>query len=204
LPPSTSPSPALSPGLPSAKQDTAKIPPPVKAPTAAASAPGAVLTSWRQVTRADVERDITFDRLPPDAGIVTPIADPADSPDADAAATVADVAQSLDGWAPGHVDDPVQRTRNLLAILATPDVLQQPFERFLPAVIFARIQKTTPPAEALQILYWIAMHPDSGTQPSAEELEAAGLPATGADPVTARNRAAIYGVKLLGRLMGRL
>jgi hypothetical protein len=163
-----------------------------------------ILTSWHQVTSADVLRDITFDRLPPDAGIVTPIADPADVADADAEATVDAVMQNLGAWAPARVEDPVQRVRNLLAILATPDVLQQPFERFLPAPIFEHIRKTTPKAELLQILYWIAMHPDGGTQPSADELVALGLPTAGADPLETRNRAAIYGVKLLGRVMGRL
>jgi hypothetical protein len=186
-------------------KDTTHVTPPVRTKsTATAEEPVAVLTSWHQVRRADVLRDITFDRLPPDAGIVTPIADPADMPDPDAAATVADVVQNLDGWAPAHVDDPVQRVRNLLAILATPDVLQQPFERFLPAVVFEHIRKTTPSDELVQILYWIAMHPDGGTQPSADDLVASGLPTAGADPLETRNRAAIYGVKLLGRVMGRL
>jgi hypothetical protein len=71
-------------------------------------------------------------------------------------------------------------------------------------VIFEHIQKTTPPGELLQILYWIAMHPDGGTQPGPDDLVALGLPAAGADPLETRNRAAIYGVKLLGRVMGRL
>jgi len=201
--PAVSPPPA--PQAAPAVKDTAHVTPPVRsAGRAEAEEPVAILTSWRQVTSADVLRDITFDRLPPDAGIVTPIADPADMPDADAAATLADVAGNLDTWPPALVDDPVQRVRNLLAVLATPDVLQQPFERFLPAVIFDHILKTTPQAELLQILYWIAMHPDGGTQPSPDDLVALGLPTAGADPLETRNRAAIYGVKLLGRVMGRL
>jgi ABC-2 type transport system permease protein len=195
--PAASPSPAVT-------ADTAHVPPPAKKPRAAGTAPEIVLSSWREVTRADVVRDITFTRLPPDAGIVTPIAGPADVPDADTASQIAEIEGSLATWAPGHVDDPVQRVRNLLAILATPDVLQQPFERYLPAVIFGHLQKTMAERQLVQVLYWIAMHPDGGTQPSAEELEAVGLPAAGADPLETRNRAAIYGVKLLGRVMGRL
>ena len=210
--PVTPPAPAAptsAPATPPASRpapDTAHVAPPVKtrpAATADAAAP-AILNSWRDVRVADIERDITFDRLPPDGGVVTPIALDTEVPDPDAAEIIADVTATLATWPPGHVADPVQRVRNLLAILATPDVLQQPFERYLPAVVYAHLTRTTTSHDLTQVLYWIAMHPDGGTQPTDDELLAAGLTSAGVDPLEARNRAAIYGVKLLGRLLGRL
>ena len=87
--------------------------------------------SYEEVTPADVDRNMIFTHLPPDEGIVTPIAPFDEQPDPDLAAEIEAVRERLPYWGPGQVEDPVQRARNYLYIPAVADVFQMPVERFL-------------------------------------------------------------------------
>ena len=100
--------------------------------------------TWQAVTLADVERDLVFDRLPPDGGVVTPIAAAGQYPEQDVSDQVAAIGEILLAWLPGNVDDPVQRTRNLLFVLAVVDVAQMPIEPYLPEVVFGEIRQRSP------------------------------------------------------------
>ncbi len=73
------------------------------APKAAPSAP-----TWRDVTDADIA-GIAFDRLPPDSGIIAPVASPDEEPDPVLLPQMEKIQAALPGWAPGNVADPVQR-----------------------------------------------------------------------------------------------
>jgi hypothetical protein len=160
--------------------------------------------TWQAVTVADIERDLVFDRLPPDGGIVTPIAAAGVYPEQELSDQLAGLADVLLAWLPGHVDDPVQRTRNLLFVLAVVDVAQMPMEPYLPEIVFGEIRQRTSSTDLLKVLYWIAVHPDRGTIPTLEEFRSLGLRQVSPDAEELRNRAAVYGVKLLGRLTGHI
>ena len=114
---------------------------------------------------------------------------------------------ALPDWAPGNVADPVQRARNLLAVAAVPDMLQmEQVERFVPRLVFARLQAVIPPRDLPKILYWIALHPDDGdaTRPSTS-LQPLGLPdCQRSRHQGARRRIMLYAFKLLGRLTGHI
>jgi len=188
-------------------------------PTAAASAASATsgqsnpeepplasmsVKSWRDVIVKDID-EIAFNRLPPDGGIVTPVAPRYEEPDAEVADQLQTIADRLPEWKPAKVDDVVQRVRNLLYVAAVPDVFQMPIERFLPVVIFDHIQLSVPKDDLIKILFWIAMHPDEGDDSAMDDLHSLGLPINGpGDVVEARNRAGIYGLKLLGRVTGKI
>jgi hypothetical protein len=162
-------------------------------------------TSWQAVSRQDIDADLTFDHLPPDGGVVTPIASAAEQPDPTTADSVAALAQALPQWTPGSVADPVQRVRNLLYVAAVPDLLMMDTERYIPAMIYERIQEQTERSDLIKILYWIALHPFDGEDQAVDDMASLGLPpasATNAEDVRARS--AVYGVKLLGRLLGRI
>jgi ABC-2 family transporter len=162
-------------------------------------------TSWETVSLQDIDADLTFDRLPPDAGVITPIAPAAEEPDLGTAESVATIAEALPQWAPGAVADPVQRVRNLLYVAAVPDLLMLDTERYVPAIVYQRIQERIVRADLIKILYWIALHPFDDDDRAVAEMGSLGLPpasATNAEDV--RARAAVYGVKLLGRLLGRI
>ncbi len=75
--------------------------------------------SWRDVTEADFDK-IAWDRLPPDGGIVSPVARADETPDPSLTDQLDKVQAALPGWPPGNVADPEQRARNLLAIAACP------------------------------------------------------------------------------------
>ncbi len=160
-------------------------------------------TSWQAVTVADIDRDLTFERLPPDAGIVAPIAPMTEDPPPEVIDELEMVRQLLPQWAPARVSDPVQRVRNLLTVAAVPDVLQLSIERYTASVVFERVQEDIPKDRLVQVLYWIALHPFDGDDTALEQVAALGFDGR-ADPQQTRERIAFYAVKLLGRLLGKI
>ena len=159
---------------------------------------------WRAVTESDFDK-IAFDHLPPDQEVVAPISRSDEVPDATIQPLLDQVRDGLAAWPPGNVADPVQRTRNLLAVAAVPDVLRmEQVERFVPRLVFARLQAVVPPRDLPRILYWIAMHPDAGDDSAIHQLGALGLPDVTGSPAPVRGRIMIYAFKLLGRLTGKI
>jgi hypothetical protein len=160
--------------------------------------------SWRDVTETDIAA-IAFDRLPPDSGIVSPVARPDEEPDPVLVPQLEKIQAALPGWAPGNVGDPVQRARNLLLVAAVPDLMQmEQVERFVPRLVFARLQTVIPPRDLPKILYWIAMHPDDGGDAAIHELTVFGLPNPTGPAKAFHAREMLYAFKLLGRLTGNI
>lgn len=163
------------------------------------------LARWAGVTIPQIENDLVFDRLPPDDAVVTPLARLSDPVDPTIADHLALIRGELDTWAPGLVADTEQRTRNLLYVAGVIDLLQlQPLESFVPRLIYERLQRDVPRDDLIKILYWIAVNWDGGEHDAIYELAVFDLPDPPDDVVQIRNRAAIYAVKLLGRLIGQL
>jgi hypothetical protein len=202
--PGTTPSPGPSPkSKPGAEKKAAEPPPGEKTPSnPPLSHPTA--SSWQAVTVADIDRDLVFDRLPSDSGIVTPIARDEEEPDPDTADHLRYIQENLPLWQPGKVPDPVQRVRNMLYVAAVPDVQQLPIERFAAQAVFYQLQEDIPKDQLIKILYWIAIHPTDGDDKAVSELWALRFSNDAVDLEQTRERAAIYGVKLLGRLLGKL
>jgi hypothetical protein len=99
----------------------------------------------------------------------------------------------------------VQRVRNLLYVAAVPDLLQMDIERYVPAIVYQRIQEQAERPELIKVLYWIALHPFDDDGQAVGDVAALGLPpASALNPEDVRARAAVYGVKLLGRLIGKI
>jgi ABC-2 type transport system permease protein len=161
-------------------------------------------TDWHAIAETDFDT-IAFDRLPPDQGIVAPISRSDAVPDPAIVPLLDQIRDGLPGWAPGNVSDPVQRTRNLLAVAAVPDILEmEQVERFVPRLVFARLQTVIPTQDLPKILYWIAMHPDAGDDAAIHQLGALGLPDVSGATKPVHARIMIYAFKLLGRLTGKI
>jgi len=168
------------------------------APSAKPSAAG-----WHAVTETDFDT-IAFDRLPADQGIVAPVSRSDAVPDPAIVPLLDQIRDGLPGWAPGNVPDPVQRTRNLLAVAAVPDILEmEQVERFVPRLVFARLQAVIRPQDLPKILYWIAMHPDAGDDGAIHQLGVLGLPDVSGATRPVHARIMIYAFKLLGRVTGK-
>jgi ABC-2 type transport system permease protein len=161
--------------------------------------------SWRAVTMEQIDRDLRFDRLPPDGGVVSPIAAPDEDPDTDLANHLDFIASALTQWKPAQVADPVQRVRNVLFVAAVPDVFQmEPLERFIPRVVFEHLRQNVPKEDLARILYWIALHPAQGDDSAVDDLRVFRLGNGPSDIEQTRERVALYAVKLLGRLLGKI
>jgi ABC-2 type transport system permease protein len=186
-----------SPSPPSAGPSTPPGPPPSTSPP---PEPG----SWQEVTAAHIN-EVMFERLPSDAGVVSPIAPATEPLDPDVEAELEEVRSRLVTWPPGQVADPVQRVRNVLYVAAVPDVFQLPVERYLPHVVFERLQQDVPKDDLIKILFWVATHPSSGDDSAVDALRGAGLRVNGpSDIEQARERVMLYALKLLGRLAGKI
>jgi ABC-type polysaccharide/polyol phosphate export permease len=168
------------------------------------AAPSAPKMSWQDVTEADID-GVAFIRLPPDEGIISPVSRSDEVPDPAIQPALDRIRDALPQWTPGTMADSVQRTRNLLAIAAVPDILQmEQVERFVPRLVFARLQAVIPPRDLPKILYWIAMHPDDGDDKAVHQLGEFGLPDISGPAKPVRGRIMLYAFKLLGRLSGHI
>jgi hypothetical protein len=197
--PTTATAPTTASAPPAATGTAPGVPPREQPPL-----PQVIAPTWQAVTASDIDRDLVFDRLPSDAGIVTPIAPDDEDPDPEVEDHLNYIRQMLPSWQPGKVADPVQRVRNLLYVAAVPDVLQMPIERFAPSAVFERLQDDLPKDQLIKVLYWIALHPNDGDDKAVDQLWALRFPNGAVDMEQTRERTAIYAVKLLGRLLGKL
>ena len=172
-------------------------PPDVASPRPAATSPPAV-------SLAEIDAKIAFDRLPPDGGVVTPIARWIDPSDTALEEELAAIRSGLSQWAPARAADLEQRVRNLLYLPAVVDLVQSPIESYVPLLVFDRIQQDVDRQELVQILYRIAVDWAGGEDDALDDLNVFDLGPRPGDVEQVRNRAAIYAVKLLGRITGRL
>ena len=161
-------------------------------------------SGWQAVTLKQIDADIAFTRLPPDDGVVTPIASRDEEPEPEIVGELDLMRKRLPQWKPGLVVDPVQRVRNHLFVAIVPDLFQMPTERFVPHIVFERLENTIPRDDLIKILYWIAVHPAEGDDKALDDLHSLGLGNGPSDVDEVRVRTGIYAVKLLGRLMGKI
>ena len=160
--------------------------------------------SWQQVTPAHIE-EVMFERLPSDSGVVSPIARADEPMEPELETELEEVRTRLVTWGPARVAEPVQRVRNLLYVAAVPDVFQIPLERYVPHVVFERLQGDVPKEDLIKILFWVATHPAGGDDSAVDDLRSAGIPVNGpGDMEQARERVMLYALKLLGRLVGKI
>jgi hypothetical protein len=190
---------------PAATEFLTPAPPPSLAPAVPASAEppvknAAAPATWEAVTQKDID-GIAFDRLPPDTGVVAPLAADDEEPPPEIVEQLGQLRTALSTWAPGKVADPVQRVRNLLYVASICDVYRiYPLERFAPLAVFDQINAVSASMDLPKILYFIALHPDGGSDSAARQIHLLGLPDAPADTRLPRNRNMLYAFKLLGRL----
>jgi ABC-type polysaccharide/polyol phosphate export permease len=186
------------PPMPTAPAMPAPVPVPVPQVTAAEP------QSWREVRLSQIEEELVFNRLPPDSGVVTPVASLNDPVDGDVAIELENLRTALQAWAPGKVADLEQRVRNLLYVPAVIDVFQYPTESLVPLLLFEQVQQEVPSQDdLLKILFWIALHPDAGSDAAVDQMRPLGVPNGPSDIQEVRGRLAWYAVKLIGRITGK-
>ncbi len=194
--------PTAAPAPPEAERNTtppaahAAAPPPKPAQPIAAT--------WQQVKPSDIDRDLIFTRLPPDEGIVAPIAPVDEAPPPEVQEQLDAIRLGLPAWPPARVPDPVQRARNILYIAAVPDVHQTELERFAAYDVFDALERDIAKEDLKKVLYWIALHPMDGDDSAIDQLPVLGFENRAVDVEQVRERTALYAVKLLGRLTGAI
>jgi len=199
-PPATSSTPEASPTT-----SAPAIPTPAPSPAAepaVASAPAREPAPWEKVTIEQVMADLVFERLPPDAGVVTPVAGLAQEPPEEAWTDLDNMYNGLQTWAPGRVPDVLERTRNLLFVPAVVDVFQLPTEAYVPLMVYEILERDIDRDVLIKALYWIAINPDEGSDSVVDQMGPLGLPNGPSDIQEVRGRLGVYAVKLIGRLTG--
>jgi ABC-type transport system involved in cytochrome c biogenesis permease component len=175
-----------------------------KSPTAALAPvvppkPAKPLAPWEKLTDQDVAK-LDYN-LPPDEGIVAPIAPADDDPTDFLAQQYVGVRNKLHTWPPGDEPNDVQRVRNLLCVCAVPDAIQLPIERYLPRVVYEQLLDIYPKEKLVKILTWIAQHPEEGTV--VDDISDLGIEGTAGDTAVVRERIYLYAIKFVARLTGR-
>jgi ABC-2 type transport system permease protein len=162
------------------------------------------VAAWQALNAEDFKR-VAYERLPPDNGLVAPLAAADEQPEPLVAEQLDRIRIGLATWPPGREADPVQRVRNDLYIAAVADLLQMSdVERFLPRIVLDRLQQDLGAEDLPRILYWVAMHPDEGDDAAVAEMELLGLPAVTGPRKALRGRVMLYAFKFLGRLTGNI
>jgi hypothetical protein len=162
-------------------------------------------TTWQEVTIAEINHNVDFRVLPPDGGVVSPIARPGLDAPPEMLDQLNGIADALPGWPPGNVADPVQRVRNLLYVAAVPDVLETEIvESYVPLIVFDRLKQVVPKDDLIRILFWVAVHPSGGDDSAANRLQPLGLGSAPSDTDAIRERVTYYSLKLLGRMIGKI
>jgi ABC-2 type transport system permease protein len=190
------------PSTPTAPAPTVVPPPVAPAPpepvtTALAKAPSE--PAWMKITAEDVAA-LDF-RMPPDHGVVAPIAPIDEEPDEFVRDQVEGVRTKLLAWAPASEPDEVQCVRNLLYVCAVPDAVQMPVERYLPRVVLQHLTDSYPKEKLIKLLTWIVQHPEDGKV--IDDISDLGVPGAAGDPMLVRERVFIYATKFIERLSGR-
>ncbi len=191
--------PSTHPAIASATTEPSTHPTVASSTTVPATSP-ALPADWRSVTEAQIA-SISYDDLEPDQSAVTPVSPNLDNLTDEAKKRMDTLATNLADWKGTLEDDPVQKVRNLLAVAGVPDVMQDPNEGEIPLIVFDRLKTTVPRDDLIKCLTYVALKPDEGTYPT-------GMAELGFDVTLpqeqVRERAVVYGKKLLGRLLGKL
>ena len=175
--------------------DTAKPAETAKAP----AVPAAPLPPWAHLTEKDWA-GLDYD-LPPDVGVVAPMAPPDQEPDDWVRPQLENVRIMLPYWVPSKGPDAVTRVRYALYVAAVPDAAQVPTEPFVPQVVLNYLELTYPKQDLIKMLTWIALHPNEGNAiVSTSDL---GLKAGARDPMLVKERAYYYAVKFVAKLTNR-
>jgi ABC-type transport system involved in cytochrome c biogenesis permease component len=182
-------------GITAEARDRVVIPDTAKTP----SAPVVPLPPWAQLTEKDAA-GLDYD-LPPDVGIVAPMAPPDQTPDDWARPQLENVRIMLPYWVPSKGPDALTRVRNALYVAAVPDAAQVPTEAFVPGVVLNYLELTYPKDDLIKMLTWIALHPDEGN--AILTTSDLGLKAAVRDPMLVKDRAHYYAIKFVARLTNR-
>jgi ABC-2 type transport system permease protein len=174
-------------------------PSPATPPASAPAVPGKPEPEWMKITAKDWE-GLDY-RVPPDHGIVSPIAPADEEPDDFVKEQVDKVRSRLATWPPGTEGDDLRCVRNLLYVAAVPDAIQMPVERHLPRVVYQHLLDSYPREKLTRILTYIALHPLEG--PVIDDISELGIEGAVGDPMIARERAYLYAIKFIARLTGR-
>jgi hypothetical protein len=153
---------------------------------------------WQDVVELDFYR-IDYWSLPPDDGNEGPFAWEVPT-DAYLKREYDQILAALPDWAPGKVEDPEQRLRNLLYIIAVADVARVPIEAHAPLALLDYCRKAFPADQLLKLLCWIALHPEGGTLDASDrvgDIIYIGAPQT---PEEIRLRTGWYAAKFIVRL----
>jgi ABC-type transport system involved in cytochrome c biogenesis permease component len=191
--------PPTTPSTPPASGSTATTSIPATPAPAPVAPPAKPVPEWMKMGEKELAA-LDFN-LPPDQGIVAPYAAADELPYEFAAEQVAEVRRKLPFWPPGNDPDELQAIRYLIGVAAVPDTIQLPVERYLPPIVFERLQEAYPKEKLVKALIWIAMHPEEGQVIAT--IEELGIDGEAGDLNQVRERMYYYALKFLLRLTGK-
>jgi hypothetical protein len=186
---------------------SAAEPPKAPATTQSATRPALVESpeakaraSINKITKKEIDA-ITYEDVEEDTGFILPIAADLDNLDDDTKKRLDDFMAKVHDWGGARDEFVPQRVRNLMTICALSDMIHGEFERELPYLIFDKVKAEVDKDELIKVCAWMTLKPEEGRAITR-------IPELGwdddVDEASIRERASLYGKKLLGRLVGKL
>ena len=154
---------------------------------------------WEKITAQDIA-GLDY-RVPPDGGVVSPIAPEDDLPEDQTKDEVESVRNGLVDWPMGKTADDIQNVRYFLCVSAVPEAIQMPVERSIPRDVYNHLIDKYPKDKLTKILTWIVLHPEDGA--AVDNISDLGINGAAGDPSIVRERSYLYAIKFIGRLTGR-
>ncbi len=152
------------------------------------------------ITQAQID-SITYDDLPADDDVVTPLAPLNRQLAEPEKQRIDDFSVRLNSWPPGRVESIGQRVRNLVSAASIADILQDPLEGNIGRAVFEHLKADVDTDQLEAALAEIVLHPQDGTViTAAPDL---GLNSNVAEDQI-RDRDVLYAKKFLGKLLGKL
>ncbi len=177
--------------------EPAKTPPPTPAPVVTPPPPPPKPKApWELLTPKDTA-GLDY-RVPPDNGVVSPVASEDEEVDDDMKAQLDAIREGLRSWPQASTADDVQNVRYLLCVAGVPDAIQMPVERYIPRVVFDYLTDKYSKEKLTKMLTWIVLHPEDGA--IVDNISELGVNGTVGDPTLVRERSYLYALKLLLRL----
>ena len=156
--------------------------------------------TYEKVTDEEI-KNLTYDDVEEDTGFVCPWATDLTHLDDERKQRLEEWVKKLSDWEPGKVEDVGQLVKNYCCLLSLMDIVHGEWEGEAPIKVYEKLTQEIPVDKLKKAAAWVFLKPDSGTvlsKMSDLDIEA------DVEPDFVKERAQLYGKKILGRLMNKL
>jgi hypothetical protein len=164
------------------------------------ASPAFAASAYEKITDDEIAK-LTYEDVEEDNGFVCPWAPELTHLDDERKQRLEDWARKLSDWDPGKVEDIGQLVKNYCCLMSLIDIVHGEWEGEAPVKIYEKLTLEIPVDKLKKAAAWVHLKPDEGeiiSKISDLDIDA------DVDKDFVKERATLYGKKILGRLMNKL